>query len=200
MKLVLIILFGCCLTRSELYGQSRELSFSFFNNAVAMPFSGKAGIFHQPVHPGLTVGLGKSINKNEKHQLKLYYKFGYCFQKRVQHAVQLYPEITYRYVTKPGIGIETRLAAGYLHSFPDLQQFKLNSNGVYERYGRGGRPSGFGAFSLGFGYDLEKKLSMPVYVYLQYQVWFQGPFVRSYVPVLPNAALHLGASIRLRNK
>ena len=177
--------------------RSKEISVSLLNNGIAIPFSGKAGVIHSPIHPGFTIGYTRSANRSRLHQFTLTYKFGYVFQHRVQHAIQLYPEIGYRLQTRIGIGLNAAFGLGYMHSFPDHEQFKLNSKGEYERYGRAGRPSAFGSFTLGLGYDLEKISKLPLYPFINYQIWMQSPYVRSYVPVLPNAALHIGAVYKL---
>ncbi|MEX2234519.1 MAG: hypothetical protein WD824_20300, partial [Cyclobacteriaceae bacterium] len=171
---------------------------SVSNNAIAMPFNGRLGILHSPVHPGFSAGYADRINRSQSHQLFFALKLGYFFQQRVQHAIHCHPEIGYRFKVKGGFGIETRVGAGYMHSVPDLQQFKLANNGGYERRGRWGKPSLLGSLVVGVGYDLEKRFSMPMYLFTQYQVWLQSPFVRSYVPILPNATLHIGSSFYFR--
>lgn len=197
--LALIYMMGTCVAHGQV--KPREVSVSIMNNAIAMPFSGHAGIFHTPVHPGLSVGYGKRINSNEKHRLFLNVRMAYIYQQRVQHIVQLFSELNYRPRLYGDFFLNTRLGFGYVHSFSDLEQFKLNDDGEYEVAGRGGRPALFSAFAIGFAYDLEAALKWRVTPFFDYQLWFQSPFVRSYVPVLPNAALHIGVILPLyRNR
>ncbi|HSJ67259.1 MAG TPA: hypothetical protein VK921_06280 [Anditalea sp.] len=178
----------------------KEAHVSVFNNATALPFSGKLGIFHAPLHPGIAAGMTSQLNKNPKHNLLLSARFAYLYQQYVQHAVQFYPELGYRYVFKNGIKVGPKLGIGYLHAFTDLQQFKLNDQGEYYRMKNRGTPSLMASFSIELGYDLQKTTSMPAMVFAQYQLWFQTPFVKSYVPVLPNTALHLGLSFNINKK
>lgn len=179
---------------------TREIIVSAFNNAVAMPFSGRAGVVHRPLHPGISLGIAKRINKHDSHQLSLALKFAYLYQQQVQHVIHLYPELQYKYQFDFGLNLRANLGAGYMHSFPNLQQFKLDSNGEYQRSGRGGRPALLSSFTLGMGYNLEEKFNKPISVFVHYQMWFQSPFVKSYVPVLPNTALHVGTTLKINRK
>lgn len=178
----------------------KEFQASVFNNATAFPFSGSLGIFHAPLHPGISAAMTSQINQNPRHNLLISARFAYLYQQYVQHAVQLYPELGYRYVFNNGIKVGPKLGFGYLHAFTDLQQFKLNDQGEYYRMKNKGTPSLMASFALELGYDLHKVTSIPAMIFTQYQLWFQTPFVKSYVPVLPNTALHLGLSYNINKK
>jgi hypothetical protein len=178
----------------------REISVSAFNNAIALPFSGTAGIIHSPLHPGLTFGLGSRLNTHPHHQLLLSLQLAYVYQQRAQHGIQVYPELGYRFALNNGIGIESGVGLGYMHAFTNLQQFRLNASGDYEKVPNTGRPSLIASVAIGLSYALLRKKEQPLRLFTRYQVWFQTPFVRSYVPVLPNAALHLGIAYTLARK
>jgi hypothetical protein len=197
--LLLILLILLTHTGHAQTSPRRALTASVFNNAIAFPFSGRAGVFHKPLHPGLSLGYSKRINHHDHHQLSAAIKTAYFYQQFVQHGIQVYPELDYSYRFRFGVGAGLRLGGGYMLSIPDVEQFRLNDHGEYERI----RPlrSAF-VFSLSpvIGYDLSRNLPLPVYAFVQYQLFFQTPFVRSYAPVLPNAALHVGAYIYLRDK
>ena len=111
----------------------KEIQVSVFNNATALPFSGSLGIFHGTIHPGVSAGASMQLNQHERHQLMLSLKFAYLYQQYVQHGLQLYPELGYRYVFSNGISIGPQLGLGYLHAITDLQQFELNDKGEYYR-------------------------------------------------------------------
>lgn len=201
MDLRTVAFFAICLhalTLAQAQSGRREIVGSIFNNAIAMPFSGKAGVIHSPFHPGISMGIADRLNKHNVHQLSIAYKFAYLFQQRVQHVFHLYPELRYKLHLRAGLALQANLGAGYMHSFSDLQQFKLNTNGEYQRTGRGGRPALLSSFTLGAGYDFQENVNGPASVFIYYQLWFQSPFVNSYVPVLPNNALHLGAAFRIK--
>jgi hypothetical protein len=51
--------------------------------------------------------------------------------------------------------------------------------------------------AIAAGYDFQVKGKMPLRLFLQYQFWMQTPFVNKYVPLLPNAALHIGGIYQL---
>jgi hypothetical protein len=196
-NIILYTLLVYILAPISLQGQSgykKELQVSLFNNAIAFPFSGKAGIIHAPIHPGFTLGIASRINHHPHHQLFVHAKFAYLYQKWVQHGIHLYPEFGYRYAFGSGIAIEADLGVGYMHSFSDLQQFKLNSQGEYKRVVSIGRAGLMASLAMGLSYDLQRKKNIPMRLFTQYQLWFQTPFAKSYVPVLPNAALHIGSA------
>ena len=82
-------------------------------------------------------------------------------------------------------------------SFTDVDVFKLNDQGNYYKKNFPTRIQGMTGLNIGLNYDivLFKKFETQVTtLFFNYQFWFQMPFVKGYVPVLPNVALHLGAS------
>lgn len=199
----IIFLWACFIYSYGLHAQEnrdKEMLISVFNNATALPLSGKLGIFHAPLHPGISAGASTNLNQHLQHQLFVNVKIAYLYQQRVQHGIQLYPELGYRFVLNSGIGIGPKLGLGYMHAFTDLQQFELNNQGEYKRVNRSGTPSLMASFGVELGYDLQKITTIPVRLFTHYQLWFQTPFVRSYVPVLPNAALHVGFAFYLTKK
>lgn len=203
-RCLLMSIFLCLFFTTEGVAQHQpfldEVSVSVFNNAIALPFSGKAGVIHSPIHPGFTAAIGSHLNQSLRHQLFLNLKLAYLYQKRAQHGLQLYPEFGYRFTMGNGIGLESGLGLGYIHAFTDLEQFKLNENGEYKKVPNLGRPSFMASLGIGLSYDLQRKKAIPMRLFTVYQLWFQTPFVKSYVPVLPNAALHVGSAFYLSRK
>jgi hypothetical protein len=196
--LIFLILFSVRISQAQ-ENHNCTLMASAFSNATALPGRGLPGTLHSPLHPGFTIGLTKDYKKTEKHQLYQTYRLGYFYQRYVQHAIQVYSETGYRFSFKNGIGIFSQLGAGYAHSFQDQQKFILK-DGEYKKQFPIGRPQFMISFTPGLSYDLEKKCGKPLLLFLNYQIWFQLPFVRQYVPVLPNAALHVGAVFSLNGK
>jgi len=195
----LFYFFSTCLLHAQI-NRIKEFQVSAFSNATALPFSGTLGIFHSPLHPGISFGVSSQLNKSQKHNLLLNVKLAYLYQQYVQHGVQLYPEFGYRFVLNNGLSFGPMLGLGYLHAITDLQQFELNEQGEYQSTNSRGTPSFMASFGVDLGYDLRKTSTIPVRVFTQYQMWFQTPFVRSYVPVLPNTALHLGLSFYINHE
>ncbi|MFL5728457.1 MAG: hypothetical protein ACJ75J_03125 [Cytophagaceae bacterium] len=197
---VWIVLCFCCFSESRAQEKRKySVLISVFSNSTALPGNGLPGTLHAPLHPGFTAGLVKDYKRTEKHQLYQTFRLGYFYQHYVQHAIQLYSEAGYRYNLKCGLGFYSQLGAGYVHSFQDQQKFILK-DGEYKKQFPIGRPQVMISFTPGISYDLEKKCGSPVMLFASYQLWFQLPFVRQYVPVLPNASLHLGAIISLKRK
>ncbi|WMJ74768.1 hypothetical protein RCC89_16560 [Cytophagaceae bacterium ABcell3] len=169
---------------------------SLFNNATALPFTGTAGVIHTPLHPGFSIGTLHYWLEREKVSIYQTFRLGYFYHRFSQHAVQLYTEPSFRFKIVGGLGLNTRIGAGYLHSWPDTEVFVLE-NGEYRKQTNLGRPQIMGSFSFGPEYDFE---AQGLKVFIDYQFWVQAPFVRQYVPVLPNSAIHIGIVYNILRK
>jgi hypothetical protein len=167
------------------------VSLSVFNNGTSLPGNGALGVFSKTIHPGFDVGTYHLYKSAAKHDFIQTFKLGYFYHQFNQHAMQLYSEFGYRYKTNTGLYAEGLIGAGYLHSFADIQQFKL-VDGQYVKKANWGRPQLMATTSVALGYDFQTKKNFPLKAFLQYQFWMQAPFVNKYVPLLPNAALHVG--------
>lgn len=177
----------------------RSFSVSVFNNGTSLPGQGYVGLFSKTIHPGITFGTYHYYQTRPKHDLFQSFKLGYFYHRHSQHAIQLYSELGYRYKTNSGFYAEGLIGGGYLHSFADVQQFKWDGN-QYVTKTNWGRPQLMATASLALGYNFQTKYQKPIRLFLQYQFWMQTPFVNKYVPLLPNAALHLGLIYTLPKK
>lgn len=194
-KKITIIFFVILVFSLNNYAQNRSqfpVVISAFNTASELPGTGFLGVFTTPVHPGISVGTEYTYNKNPRHQWFQTANLSYFFHQYAQHGIQLYSEIGYRYWLKNGLHFGPKLGIGYLHSIPEVQVFKLNSDGEYDRKTNFGRAQFMGDFVLQIGYEFQR--DNPVDVFLNYQFFMQVPFVNEYVPILPNSALHVGVA------
>lgn len=174
---------------------SSPITLSLFSNATKLPGSGFAGVLNTPLHPGFTFGKEFRYKQTETNCLFQTVKARYFYHRLAQHVIMLFTEGGYRHTFHCGFSMQSLLGAGYLHSIPDLEKFEQDDSGEYVRVGRYGRPQGMAGITLGIGYNICK--SQPMRIGLDYQIWFQFPFVAEYVPVLPNNALHLTFSCSL---
>ncbi len=188
--------------------QPYPLIVSAFSNASALPTS--PGQIFEKIHPGIMVGTAFRYNKNQTHQLSQTVKLGFFHHRFVQSAVQLYSEFAYRYELKNGLGFDAMAGAGYVHSIPHTEILVLNNDGVYEKKTNLGKPEFMGSTAIGLGYTFKKNqflrkkthpiyLAHPIRIFANYQFWLQAPFIKQYVPVLPNTALHIGLAYQLNN-
>lgn len=197
MRFIFIPVFLLCCKGLPAQEKQTPLSLSIFNNGTSLPGSGYAGVFSRNIHPGLTLGTAHLYRVRQKSRLFQTLKLGYFYHRHNQHAIQLYSELGYRYNIGKGFYAAALAGGGYLHSFADVEQYMLE-NGKYVRKANTGRPQLMVSASLAAGYDLAPKTGIPLSLFLQYQFWLQAPFVKKYVPLLPNTALHLGASYILK--
>ena len=168
------------------------LRITVFDNATLLPGGDEWFIWGLPVHPGISAGTEFPYRKWPHAAIFQSAVLGYQYHRYVQHSIQLYSEFGYRYRLRWPLNLEARLGAGYLHAIPDNEIFKLE-NGAYVRKKGFGRPQAMAGLTLGAGFRLPKDRS----ILLAYQFYAQMPFVKSYVPVLPNTALHLGIQFPL---
>lgn len=181
--------FGLAAQQDAASGRPRALTASVFNLGTQLPGS----IFTTPVHPGFSAGVEFPYNQSVRNQWFQTAKFGLSWHKYVQTAVQLYSEAGYRRIVWRGTAAEMRVGAGYLHAFSNTEVFKWK-DGVYDRKANLGRAQFMGSAALGLSYQPPKHPLAPRFS-VDYQFFLQMPFVKSYVPLLPNTALHLTAAL-----
>lgn len=171
------------------------LRITLFDNATLLPGGDEWVVWGLPVHPGISGGTEFPYRRWAHASIFQSAVLGYQYHRYVQHTIQLYSEFGYRYQLRWPIDLEARLGVGYLHAIPDSEIFKLEE-GVYVRKKGLGRPQAMAGLTVGAGFRLPKGWS----ILLAYQFYVQMPFVKSYVPVLPNTALHLGMQFPLFNR
>ena len=175
--------------------QHRPLSVAVLANATALP-TRSGEIFRSP-HPGLVLGTAFRYNESPKNQLAQTLKLGYIYHQFVHHSVLLYSEFEYKRMLSSRINVSGAIGLGYVHLFPATEVFWRNDQGQYEKKPNWGRPQLMGSTALGIGYLLNPAGAKPFEIFTRYQFFVQGPFVRQYVPVLPNTAIQLGVNYPL---
>ena len=191
--LVLLLLIPAAFLSAQ-KSQQYPISVTIFNTATLLPGSAKLGVFGVPVHPGITLGSEYSYLKRQHSELLQTVRLGYFYHRYIQHGIQLYSELGYRYHFNASWDIAGRLGVGYLHAFNDRGQFELTQEGIYEKLPNTGRAQFMGAFSIGPGYTFGNEMRL----FLHYQFALQLPFINEYVPVMPSSNVHLGVSIPWR--
>ncbi|MDX1910656.1 MAG: hypothetical protein SFV22_04175 [Saprospiraceae bacterium] len=178
--------------QSDATGHKNPLVLSLFNLGTQLPGSGTLGIFTTPIHPGISAGTEFSYNRHPLNHFFQTAKLGLYYHQYVQTGIQLYSEAGYRRFIWRGTAAELRLGAGYLHAIAGTEVFKLK-DGAYKKTANLGRPQFMGSGAFGLSYTLQKGERPPRF-FLDYQFFLQMPFVKSYVPLEPNVALHLGVA------
>lgn len=168
---------------------SFPLVVSVFNVGTQLPGSGALGVFNRSTHPGISLGTEFFYRKRPKNQWFQTARLGVLHHRLSQTAVQLYSEFGYRRKIWRGTGAELRLGGGYLHSFPAVETFKLK-DGAYDQKANIGRAQAMAGGTFGLSYATAADWRF----FLDYQFYLQMPFVKNYVPLLPNSALHIGAA------
>lgn len=163
-----------------------------------MPFSGLAGIIHTPAHPGFLISAETELKRREHFLWTQDLTFSFLHQRLVHSVASLYTSSRVAWILGSSFHLELALHGGYAHvvNTPENRIFKLE-NGVYAQTQKTGRAS----FCFGVQPGLSYAIGGPegrFKPFLRYRFTMVGPFVKSYVPLLPNAALELGLTLKLR--
>ena len=166
-------------------------------NQYYFPFLGMENIFAAKYHPGISAGFVKNIKKKEKTTFYYDAKVGIYNHRFIQTGVQLYGDLGYRFTLPKKFFVAGEFGLGYLHAIIHQTKFKADDNGNYSKVKNFGKPQ----VMTGIGIKVGKQIT--VYkntgrLFINYQPWFQFPFIKSYVPLLPNNSLHLGFDLILK--
>ena len=175
-------------------------TFSLTNTSTSLPTSSIFGINNFPIHPGITIGSYTVLKESEKSKLIQNYKIGYFYHRLSQQAIQLYTETEYQTKLFKSISGNIDLGVGYLHSFNEREQFELNDNGDYVKKKNFGKAQLMFGTSFGLSYSFLNENCLLSRVFINSQFWFQTPFVKSYVPLLPQTTLYLGVELPIKFK
>ena len=194
-KDIILCLLGILLASCSHAQQHRPFSVALVANATSLPT--RPGEIFESIHPGLVVGTAFRYNKSPKNQLAQTLKIGYIYHQFVHHSVPLYSELEYKRMIGSRFSVSGAVGVGYVHLFSATEVFRRNDQGQYEKKPNWGRPQVMGSMALGVGYLLNPTAEKPLEIFTRYLFFIQAPFVREYVPLLPNTSLHLGLSYPL---
>lgn len=196
-RIISIVLFISGLSLTKGYAQRISfVSLEAGNAITAFPITGFPQLFYSNFHPFVTVGTGLTWNEKKKHAWEQSFNLGYIYHRFVQHNILLYTETIYRLNTGKNFALGVHLGLGYLHSVPATDRFELNADGEYEKITNLGRAQGMAKLSFSGRYALDRDWRLT----LNYGVLMQGPFVKSYVPLLPYNTIQLGVQKSLIRK
>lgn len=167
----------------------RQIIAGVFNAATSLP----GQFISKPLHPGFLLGAEFRYNQSAANQWFQTGKLAFSYHQYAQATLQIYSETGFRRMIWKGIGAELRLGLGYLHAFPATELFKLE-NGAYAKQTNWGRPQAMAGAALGLNYNMPERFWVNR-VFVDYQFYLQMPFVKSYVPLLPNTLLHAGVTL-----
>lgn len=159
---------------------------SVYSNAVSLP-----AVKFSPLHPGIQVGFEKIWKEKKRFTLAQNFRLGYFYQRLVHHGIPLYTQIGYKYRVYKKLNLAAFADAGYIHTFGDNPTYKLNSDGEYVRTARAGKAHITFGYSIMASWAFSCKHST-ITPFIQHQFWMMTPFVKSYVPLMPNSAFHAG--------
>jgi len=194
--------------------RTRPFSVAVYNNATLLPLKSFTAVFNQPLHPGLylayefgwketikspifrninTTALGgNKVNTGKWFQSVA---IGWQYHQFVNHAFTLTTTAGYRrYIRK--FSAEASLHAGYMHVILLTERAVRQMDGSWRISNGAGRPQFIAGAGIGAGYDAGTHNNIRR-VFVNYDFRLQMPFVKSYVPILPNGLLSIGVQFSL---
>ncbi len=177
--------------------KAESVQFNLFNNQYYFPFIGMGAIFTAKYHPGISAGFVKNIKKKKKTTFYYDAKFGIYHHRFSQTGIQLYGDLGYRVTLPKNFFIAGEFGLGYLHAIIHQKTFEADNKGTYTKVNNFGKPQAM----TGLGIKAGKQIAVckkDGRLFINYQPWFQFPFIKSYVPLLPNNSLHLGFDLIIK--
>jgi hypothetical protein len=123
-------------------------------------------------------------------------ELGFFYHRFLYSALVLNTQAGYRKKIKH-FSVEGLLQAGYMHAFYLTDRAELQSDGTYKAKKGIGKPQFIAGAGIGVGYDFGK-VNRIRRIFINYDMRLQMPFVKSYVPLLPNGALSLGIQFNIQ--
>lgn len=176
--------------------KTKPFSISVFNNATLLPPASIIATFNQPIHPGLMLGYEFGWKERPKYKWFQNAGIGFYYHRFLYSALVLNTQAGYRRKIKH-FSVEGLLQAGYMHAFYLTDRAELQSDGTYKEKKGIGKPQFIVGAGIGVGYDFGKENRLRR-IFLNYDMRLQMPFVKSYVPILPNGAFSLGIQFNIQ--
>lgn len=196
--------------------KTKPFSVSVLNNATLLPLKSLTAPFNQPLHPGVALGYEfgwKETIRNPMFQNTNTFSLGgkevytgkifqdvslaYYYHRYVNHAFALTTHAGYRkYIRK--FTAEISLHIGYLHS-QLLTDRLMRRDGMWVKGFNPARGYFVAGAGVGLGYDAGYRYNVRR-VFVNYDFRLQMPFVKNYVPVLPNGIVSVGMQFTLFKK
>lgn len=192
--IILLILFSPLIMTGQSW-KSDPFGVSIFNNSTMLPPASFIAVFTQPIHPGLAASYEFGWKEGPKYKWFQNAGISYMYHRYVYQAILLESRGGYRWKIR-NFSVEGYLQAGFMHAFYLTDRAVIQPDGTYSAKKGYGKPQFLVGAGLGFGYNLgdDKRVRR---IFLDYDFRMQMPFVKSYVPLLPNGSLGLGFQFNL---
>ena len=134
----------------------KSIRVSLYNEATTLP---DGGIFHTPLHPGITVGTDLLTRSRKHWQKSLEADLTFYHHEMIENALML--DVMYSIGYKFGFGLQLKFitGAGYKHSFlpGDVYRFE---NGEYKKVADWGMSHVNMKLGLGLEFPINEKISL----------------------------------------
>lgn len=197
--------------------KTKPFSVSVFNNATLLPPASFTAVFNQPIHPGLAISyefgwketikspIFRNINTFALGGQKVYtgkwfqnIGVSWFYHRYVNQAFILTTQAGYRrYIKK--FSAEISVHTGYMHVLLLTERAVKQTDGTWKSEKGMGKPQFVAGAGIGIGYDAGYHYNIRR-IFINYDFRIQTPFVKSYVPLLPNGLLSLGLQFTLFKK
>jgi len=193
--LILLVAPGIIIGQSQ---RSHLISVCLFNNSTKLPPASLTAAFKTPIHLGVSAAYEFGWKETAKQKWFQNAGISYWYHQFVNQVILLNSQAGYRWKIKD-FSVEANIQVGYMHAFYLTERFVQNPDGTYMAKKGGGKSQFISGAGIGLGYDLGKDTHIRRII-LNYDFRMQLPFVRGYVPLLPNGALGIGFQFNLKSR
>lgn len=189
--LLLIIVFGSC--------DAQTIGLKVSNNVTAYPFTGIPQLVVSKLHPGIDLTCKKIFQQKNKYAYAWEGNLGYMYHRFFQQAIRINGTIICQRTVGYNSHIYAGLGGGYWHSIRQYDRFELNSDGVYEKIIKLGRPQFSAHLALGMGKKVVINEQDKYTLRIEYRGLIHGVLAKSYVPIVPYNILSIGLEVPISN-
>jgi hypothetical protein len=145
-----------------------ELSLGYFGETV--------------VHPGVSVALGRSLVTTDGSLVWVAAHGRAYNDPGFQTGASLSVELGYRFTTSGGLALEASVGVGWLETFLPGDVYTLDSKGGLQEGGHGARAQLMPDAAVGVGWDLSRRLGLPLRPFLKLGAFAQYPDNTHWLP------------------
>jgi hypothetical protein len=150
------------------------------------------------IHAGGRIGI-EYLYKERKYRSNFQnLNFLIYYHKTLHTALILNTEYGERYKITSGLYADWMMGLGYFQAIYDINQYRYNENGEFEKSTRLGYPRVVVSANLGMGYDFGVKFRSPVSCFLRYSFLSDIPYRKGVSNFGAHTCIQFG--IRLKNK
>ncbi|HUM46276.1 MAG TPA: hypothetical protein PLD84_05080 [Chitinophagales bacterium] len=151
-------------------------------------------LFESPIHPGASIGGVIPFAGKKNSWFGIHPEFGFYIHREHENGILLSVPVKYHYRFNFGLAIGGGIGIGYLHTFSNQQEYKLD-NGTYKKSNSLGQPQLVVTTGIDLSYKFFTSRPHPMDVFAGYSFLVQLPYAAPVgIPLLPHTIFQIGTS------